>query len=199
MLLAHVVPGYFVATTTTTALEWHPWQRRALWVAAVGSTVAPDTDVIYNALFRGFVNHSTLYTHSLFVHCIPACFALIFCFLGRKFLAALCLVIMLGGMSHLLLDVIAHNTPLFYPLSTRMIGDAPLYITGGGLRHYMTHPLFLLEPFLLLLMAIHWIRSRAWPPPRRAALTLMLIGGWLLSSLAFMVMLPWLRSVILWG
>jgi hypothetical protein len=124
--------------------------------------------------------------------------ALAFWYFGQKFPAALCGVIALSGMSHLLLDVIAHNTPLFYPLSARMIGDAPSYIASGGLRHYVTHPLFLLEPVLLLLTALHWISSRAWPPSRRATLAALLIGGWLLFSITFMLTLPWLRSVILW-
>jgi hypothetical protein len=34
----------------------------------MGSTIAPDLDVIYNTLFRGFFNHSILWPHSLWPH-----------------------------------------------------------------------------------------------------------------------------------
>jgi len=70
MLIAHLVPGYFAAdhSQKTWPAEWSNNQRRWLWTAALVSTFAPDMDVIYNALFRGFINHSWLWTHSLFLH-----------------------------------------------------------------------------------------------------------------------------------
>jgi hypothetical protein len=61
-----------------------------------------------------------------------------------------------GGLSHLALDVVAHNTPLFYPLSLAMIGIAPARIVEGGVWAYLTDPFFLGEPLLLTLVAVHW-------------------------------------------
>src|SRR6185295_16427529 len=70
MLFAHLVPGYFSVTQSqkTWRTEWTHQQRALLWAAALASTFVPDLDVIYNALVRGFFNHSTLWTHSLFPH-----------------------------------------------------------------------------------------------------------------------------------
>jgi hypothetical protein len=68
MLLAHLVPGYFAAVRSqaTWYPQWSQNQRLALWVAALGSTVAPDLDVIYNFVFRGVFGHTILWTHSIF-------------------------------------------------------------------------------------------------------------------------------------
>jgi hypothetical protein len=195
MLLAHISPGYFAAVTATST-DWHPWQRRLLWACAIGSTIAPDTDVIYNVLFRGYVNHSTLYTHSLFVHLIPAVIGVGFWFFRMRFLAALCFVVAVGGLSHLLLDVIAHNTPLFYPFSRKMIGNAPQSIAIGGTTDYLAHPLFLLEPFLLMLATLHWTLTRDWPSQRRASLAAMVIGGWLVFTVVFLVLQPVLPGIV---
>ena len=64
MLIAHLVPGYFAAVQSKPNWrpEWRRSQRIILWSVAIGSTVLPDLDVIYNTLFRGFINHSILWT-----------------------------------------------------------------------------------------------------------------------------------------
>ena len=68
MLIAHLVPGYFAAAKMAArqAVEWSRWQHFGIWAVALGSTAAPDSDVLYNAIFRGFFNHTWLWTHSLF-------------------------------------------------------------------------------------------------------------------------------------
>jgi membrane-bound metal-dependent hydrolase YbcI (DUF457 family) len=137
-----------------------------------------------------------LYTHSLFVHLVPAVVALLCWFFRWKYPAVLCGVIAVGGLSHLLLDVIAHNTPLFYPLSRQMIGSAPPAIAIGGTSNYLAHPLFLLEPFLLMLVAVHWVYSRDWPPQQRAWILALVIGGWLLFTLSFWLMQPIMPRIV---
>ena len=77
-----------------------------------------------------------------------------------RYLRLLLALVELGGFSHLALDVIAHNTPLFYPFSTRMIGTAPAHVVNGGLRGYLTHPIILLEPVLFALALAHGWHSR---------------------------------------
>jgi len=68
MLLAHLVPAYFACDRSEAHCnpEWSTNQRAVLWIAALGNTAAPDLDVMYNAVFRGFFGHTTLWTHSLF-------------------------------------------------------------------------------------------------------------------------------------
>lgn len=123
MLAAHLVPGYFavVATKPQWKPEWNRWQRRLLWSAAFASTVLPDIDVIYNAFFRGFINHSWLWTHSCFA---CAGLGLLWLCLKQKaewqYAQILVGLIALGWLSHLVLDVISHGTPLFYPVSPVM-------------------------------------------------------------------------------
>ena len=70
MLIAHLVPAYFSVTISQPCWkpEWSKKRRTALWIVAFSSTVVPDLDVMYNALFRGFFGHSILWTHSLFPH-----------------------------------------------------------------------------------------------------------------------------------
>jgi membrane-bound metal-dependent hydrolase YbcI (DUF457 family) len=163
MLIAHLVPGYFAAVQLQPRWqpEWNERQRLVLWAVALGSTVAPDVDVIYNALFRSFINHSTLWTHSLFPH-----LGLLLCWwllrwTGRwPYLQMLVGLTAVGGLSHLLLDMITHATPLFYPLSLTMIGNPSERIRNGGIHEYLTDPIFLLEPLLLTLAAGHWLLRR---------------------------------------
>ena len=91
MLPAHAVPGYFIAVRSQRHWDpqWGKAQRALLWVLAVGSTIAPDADVLYNALFRGFFGHSTLWTHSLFPY-LPLCLCwwLLGCFQRWSYLRA---------------------------------------------------------------------------------------------------------------
>jgi hypothetical protein len=63
VLIAHLVPGYFAAVAAQRHAEpgWDGAQRAAIWIVVLAALVAPDADVVYNSLFRGFVNHSTLW------------------------------------------------------------------------------------------------------------------------------------------
>lgn len=62
MLIAHAVPAYFAIQVTHPHWDkaWTPSQRWLLTGLVLGSTVWPDTDVVYNIVMRGFANHSTL-------------------------------------------------------------------------------------------------------------------------------------------
>lgn len=160
MLIAHLVPGYLAAATLESDSEWSITQHRLIWATALGSTVLPDADVIYNAMFRGFVNHSILWTHSLFVY---VGIGLLWWLLRRAdrwpYGRVLFGLVAVGGLSHLALDMIAHNTPLLYPLSIRMFGIAPTRVVEGGIRAYLTDPIFLFEPLLFLFAFAHWWRA----------------------------------------
>lgn len=164
MLIAHLVPGYFAASLTSAdwPTSWSHNQRRVLWITAFGSTVAPDIDVIYNILVRGFANHSVLWTHSLFPY---VGLGLVWVLLRRiprwPFLCMLVELATLGGFSHLLLDVIVHGTPLLYPFSLTMVGWPPQQVIEGGVWGYVTHPIFLLEPLLIGFALLHWLWQRS--------------------------------------
>ena len=199
MLAAHLVPGYFAAVKSQSHWkpEWDKKQRTVLWIVALGSTIAPDLDVVYNALFRGFFNHSTLWTHSIFVH-LAICLG--WWLLGRSkrwpCLHTLAGLVVAGGLSHLVLDVVSHSTPLFYPLSLYMVGAPPMRVLQGGALGYITDPIFLAEPVLLALPAAHWIISRQ-PTPQVMKLALLgLVGGVIVFAAIFLLLLPTLQSII---
>ena len=197
MLAAHLVPGYFaaVASQPQWGSEWGGRRRALLWVAALGSTVAPDLDVVHNILFRGFFNHNLLWTHSLFVHLsIVLCWWLLHRIGRWPYLQTLVGLMVVGGLSHLVLDVVAHSTPLLYPFSLMMFGIPPARIVEGGVWAYMTDPLFLLEPLFLTLAAAHWTLSRK-PTPRVRTLTLVVLTSGLVSfTVIFLLLLPMLQT-----
>lgn len=199
MLIAHVVPGYFAAIESQGRWrpEWNRRQRTLLWIVAFGSTIAPDLDVIYNALFRGFINHSTLWTHSLFVHLSVL---LIFWFLKQvkrwPFVQMLIWLTAMGGLSHLLLDVISHGTPLLYPVSVAMFGIPPARVVQGGLWAYVTDPIFLFEPCLLGLGAMHWIRHQVHNQQAQRVCLVVLTVGLGIFMTSFMLLLPVFRGAI---
>jgi hypothetical protein len=162
MLLAHLVPGYFASVKTQPYWkpEWSRRQRALLWSVSLFSTFAPDLDVMYNALFRGFFNHSLLWTHSLFPYlALALCWWMLYRAKRWPYVSMLVGLSALGGMSHLALDIIAHGTPLFYPLSMSIVGAPSAHVVQGGLRGYLTDPIFLFEPLLIALAALYRIKE----------------------------------------
>ncbi len=198
MLVAHLVPGYFAGVKS--ALTWSPtWNRRRrvlLWTAALASTIAPDVDVIYNALFRGFMNHSTLWTHSIFVHLI---IVFVWWLMWRTgcwpYGQTLLGLIAIGGLSHLCLDVVSHSTPLLYPLSLHMIGVAPARVLKGGFWAYITDPIFLAEPVLLAFAMGHWIFGQAASSRIKQMALSGLIMGLIIFITLFLSFLPTLQAL----
>ena len=70
MLIAHLVPGYFAASFAQSRwpITWGRRRRTLLWITALGATVIPDIDVVLNVVSGKHINHSTLWTHSVFVY-----------------------------------------------------------------------------------------------------------------------------------
>jgi hypothetical protein len=119
--------------------DWTATQRRLLWSVAFASTALPDTDVIYNAAFRGFVNHSLLWTHSIFPPLgLLAVWFWLRCRQRNEFVRAFVGLAALGWLSHLALDIAVHGTLLFYPFTTVMVGYPPVRVLQGGLWYYLT-------------------------------------------------------------
>ena len=199
MLAAHLVPGYLAAAVTQSRWrpEWNKNQQLILWIAALASTVIPDSDVIYNWLCRGFFHHTTLWTHSLLVHLGIAVFWWSLRRSGRWPYLQMCIgLIAAGGISHLVLDAISHSTPLFYPFSLYMVGAPSARVMAGGVLGYLTDPIFLSEPVLLTLTIAFWIVSRK-PSPRfmRLALGGLFAGSAIFSGL-YLMLLPTLQRII---
>lgn len=200
MLIAHLVPGYFAAVISRLNWkpEWNKSRRMLLWAAALGSTFAPDVDVIYNALFRGFINHSTLWTHSLIPHLGVGLLWWILSYLKKwPFLQTLIGLVTVGGLSHLALDVIAHSTPLLYPFSLTMFGIPPTRVVKGGILAYLTDPIFLFEPLALTLLACHWILSQYFASRVRAIALTVLWVGFISFTIGFLWMLPKMQAMVL--
>ena len=199
MLIAHLVPGYFAAIKSQQnwSPDWNRSQHTLLWAVAIGSTVAPDVDVIYNTLFRGFVNHSTLWTHSL----IPYLGIGLLWWLLRHtkkwpFLRTLVGFIVIGGLSHLILDVIAHGTPLLYPISLKMFGMPPARVVEGGIWAYLTGPIFLLEPLALTLLFCHWINNQNLTPRVRTVALALIVVSFIFFAIAFLWFLPDMQEAV---
>jgi hypothetical protein len=198
MLLAHLVPGYFAAVGTQPRWKahWTPLQRRGLWATALISSFAPDFDVIYNALFRGFVDHSFLWTHSIFLH---GSIALAWWIAHRSkrfpYLTMLLGLVALGGLSHLLLDVISHGTPLLYPLDMTVVGTPSTRVVLGGVRGYLTDPIFLLEPLLIAVALAHWAYYHLRDRLRLLAL-IVVINGTLLFVAGYFALLSTLQHAM---
>ena len=199
MLLAHLVPGYFAAALSQPRWQshWRTEQRALLWAVALGSTFAPDLDVIYNLLFRGFINHSLLWTHSLWPQLSLGVLWWLLWRTGRwPYLQTLLWLAVIGGLSHLVLDVIVHGTPLFYPLSLAMIGYPPARVVVGGFWAYITDPIFLGEPLLWTLLIIHWGWKQAWLPFSRTRWVVAVAASFLLLASVFLYWLLVLQSLI---
>ena len=199
MLAAHLIPGYFAAIKSQPnwKSEWSKTQRILLWTTAMGSTIAPDIDVIYNVLFRGFFNHSTLWTHSLFLYLgIGLIWWLLYYIKKVSFLQVTLGLIVEGGLSHLILDVIAHNTPLLYPFSMTMFGMPPARVVEGGILAYLTDPIFLLEPLASILVVWHWMLQRNFYRKQVRTVILTVVSvSFILFAVGFLWFLPDLQKI----
>lgn len=200
MLLAHLVPGYFAAALTQP--HWDPrwsFKRRALlWGVALGSTVLPDLDVVYNTLFRGFINHSLLWTHSVFLYTAIGVIWFALYRAHRWFYVQLILgLIALGGLSHIILDILSHGTPLFYPVSMLFVGIAPHRVIAGGFWAYITDPIFLIEPLLIAGALAHIVWHQPIPRRVRAIALAAVSAGWLVFTSVFLVRLSDLQAFAL--
>ena len=190
MMFAHIVPGYFAAAVSDRPRYWTPLERAGLWGTAVVSCILPDIDVIYNIVVRGYANHAVLITHSIFPYLALGSVWLFLVLINRlPYIRLLFGLVAFGGLSHIALDVIAHSTPLFYPFSTRMIGNPPDSIFYGGVPVYLRHPLFLIEPFLLMLMVCHWIFTRDLAPCIKWRLEGFVVGSWFGLTLGYVLWL----------
>jgi hypothetical protein len=197
MLAAHLVPGYFVviATKPYWSPDWNPGQRGLLWLVTFAGTVLPDSDVIYNALCRGFINHSWLWTHSLFV--CAGLGILWFCLKQNpewRYGQTLVGLLAVGWLSHLVLDVISHGTPLFYPVSSVMIGEAPPRVLQGGFWYYITDPIFLLEPLLFMSAGIHWAFNSSFSLRTWIIVGVVFVNMFIVFISAFLMTLPMLQN-----
>jgi membrane-bound metal-dependent hydrolase YbcI (DUF457 family) len=199
MLVAHLVPGYFasVRSQRTWKPEWNRQQRIILWTAALFSTFAPDLDVIYNALFRGFFHHRILWTHSLFPYlAIGLGWYLLRAANRCPYMQTILALAAIGGFSHIALDVISHGTPLLYPLSMDIFGGAPTRVIEGGLWAYVTDPLFLLEPVLVAMAVGHWIYNRKMKTQRKRLLLGGLASALVLFIALFLLLTPTLQAIV---
>jgi len=200
MLAAHIVPGYFVVAKSQPGwkLDWNRTRRVILWATALGSTVVPDLDVVYNALFRGFFNHSTLWTHSIFVY---LGFGLVWLILHASkrwtYIAALTGLMAIGGLSNLVLDIIAHGTPVLYPVSMTIFGIAPQRVIEGGVWAYLTDPVFLLEPLLFSIAIIHWTHHHDMTLHSKKIVYAATLSGLFIFTSVFILSLPTLQRVVL--
>jgi membrane-bound metal-dependent hydrolase YbcI (DUF457 family) len=193
------VPGYFAAVHAEEHWPevWGPRRRALLWMVAIGSTVAPDLDVIYNALCRGFFNHSVLWTHSVFLYLfLGGAWLGLRLWARAPYLRAALGLAAAGGLSHVLLDVVAHGTPLLYPLSMAVFGGLSRWVVEGGVVAYLTDPLFLLEPLLLCGAATHALRRFLSPSGARRVSLLLMWGAVGAFCLAFLIGLPALRDQV---
>ncbi|MCZ7546587.1 MAG: metal-dependent hydrolase [Anaerolineae bacterium] len=160
------------------------------------STFVPDLDVVYNALFRGFINHSTLWTHSLFVHAgIGFSWWLLRRFGRWPFLQTLIGLVAVGGFSHLILDILSHGTPLLYPLSLHMFGAPSTRVLEGGFWAYASDPIFLAEPFLLAVAAAHVVTHRRLASRTQKLALVGLASGLAVMTILFLLLLPTLQNM----
>ena len=199
MLIAHLVPGYFnaVASQYHWDQDWTSKQRRILWTVAFASTFLPDIDVIFNITVRGIFNHSTLLTHSLFpVLIFTMAWGVCKYSLRRHYLSTIWALLAMSWLSHVLLDALVHKTPLLYLLSSEMFGYAPLRVYAGGFWYYLTDPIFLLEPLLIMVGVGHWLSQRIIDIKTRRVVLSCFVALYLISATIFILFLPHLQSLL---
>ena len=200
MLVAHFVPGYFAAVMSQPhwEAEWSNRQRVALWVAALGSAVAPDLGTIVNVAWPGTIsNDYLLWTHSIFSYLGLLLIWTVLRLLGVwPYFRTMLGLVAVGGLSHVLLDIAAHSTRFLYPLSMELLGAPPQHVLLYGVRGYLTRPTFLLEPLLIALTVAHW----TWRHPRATPLVKYVVCcalacGCIAFCLAFLYYMPALQRL----
>lgn len=161
MLIGHLAPIGPIAATVERHWkpDWPRWARALPWAAALAGSVFPDLDVMVNILLTGTVHHLYYWPHSILLYLPLLALGLAFVCWRRTRLAG-ALVLTFGGsvVTHLLLDTISHGTLLFYPLSWRVVGWTFPPAGETMLVSYLRSPNFWLEPGVIGLVVVWWLR-----------------------------------------
>jgi hypothetical protein len=162
MLAGHLTPVGPLATAAQRhwSARWPRWTRALPWAAAGLGAVFPDLDIIVNLLVTGHFYHLYYFPHSLFVYVPVLLLGWLLARGPRTRCAGLTLLTFGAGvLSHLLLDVVSHGTPFFYPLYNGPIGwtfpdtGEPLLIA------YARSPNVWLE-VLTIIVGLLWVGRR---------------------------------------
>ena len=77
------------------------------------------------------------------------------------------------------------------------MGGAPSKrVLEGGALGYLTDPIFLVEVYLLALAGAHWLSRRKLAPNLKWLAWVGLLGGVVLFTIAFLLLLPTLQNLI---
>ena len=161
MLVGHLAPiaPIAVAAECRWRPEWPRWTRTLPWAAALAGSIFPDLDVIANILLTGTVHHLYYWPHSVLLYLPLLALGLAFvCWRRTRLAGALALTFWSSIAAHLLLDTVSHGTLLFYPLSWRVVGWTFPPAGKTMLISYLRSPNFWLEPGVIGLAAVWWLR-----------------------------------------
>ena len=125
MLVGHLAPIGAIATAAQHRWPTHSprWTRALPWLAAGLGAIFPDLDIIVNLLLTGRFYHLYYFPHSLFVYLPILILGILLLRAPRARWVGLTLLTLCAGVfSHLLLDVVSHGTPLFFPFYRGLIG-----------------------------------------------------------------------------
>ena len=75
-----------------------------------------------------------------------------------------------------------------------MVGAAPTRVVEGGFLAYVTDPIFLIEPFFLILVPVYWILNHKSISQAYRLTLIGLVGGWVLFAITFLLLLPVLQD-----
>ena len=161
MLVGHLAPVGPIAAAAERRWrpEWPHWTRALPWAAALAGSVFPDLDVIANILLTGTFHHLYYWPHSIlsYLPLLALGLALV-CWRRTRWAGALLLTFGSSIVAHLLLDTVSHGTLLFYPLSWKVVGWTFPPAGETMLISYLRSPNFWLEPGVIGLAVVWWLK-----------------------------------------
>jgi len=136
-------------------------EKSVLWIIGITSSVLPDFDLLYAAL-NHMANHRYYLTHGLFVYLVIALGIYLFSFtrgkkeFGRKFFKLVPILLLVGVLTHFLLDTIVGGIVLLAPFSYKIYGFGmpPTDRSQNWLLLYLKSPYMILEFFNLVLFSV---------------------------------------------
>lgn len=180
MMFAHAPAGYLALEATKKIWNKEKFNKKQtliLYILGIVFAIFPDFDLFYHYFYSAEIPHRQYISHGLLIYLgLFLVFYLVGFIFKKDFIKSIGLVILIGSLTHLLLDCIASGIGILTPFSSYMFGLRGFdFIKGSFIGANMFLVNYSLE-LLLILFAIGVFLSHFFKL-KKQRLTMWLIGS----------------------
>lgn len=155
-MFAHAPAGYLALEATKkiwNKKKFNKKQTLILYILGIVFAVFPDFDLFYHYFYSAEIPHRQYISHGILIYfSLFLIFYLIGLIFKKEFIKSIGIVILIGSLSHLILDMIASGIGVLTPFSSYMFGIRKFdFIQNSFVGANMFLVNYVLELFLIIL------------------------------------------------